>query len=384
MRILKVAGITNSRNSGMGRVMHSTADEMRLMGHTVDMLFSEDVPRFRRGASDRLVFPVALVKAVRAAIRERGQYDVVEIHEPSAAWYCYVRRSDKSLPPCVVMSHGSEQNYWNHLVSLDLSLGRRTSLKRRISVSLTLLSQVKYSLGHCQQVMCLNSQDEDFFRNKSHISAAKLSRIQHGVESHFFQSKQIVLDILPRLLFVGNWLDNKGRIVIPKVFKQLSKLYPGLQMSLLGTGLPVNAVLDSFDLALQPAITVLPRVNDHELYAAYAEHDIMLLPSFFESWGLVLLEAAAAQVAIVSSTAGGPSELFRDGENAFLVPALDIEAITVAISKLIADPQLRLQLGSKAQERARQFTWSAAAQSHLSAYKRAMESASVEMSKSHL
>ena len=379
MRILKVAGITNSRNSGMGRVMHSTADEMRLMGHTVDMLFSEDVPRFRRGASDRFVFPVALVRAVRAAIRERGQYDVVEIHEPSAAWYCHVRRYDKSLPPCVVMSHGSEQNYWNHLVNLDLCLGRRTSLKRRISVSLTLLSQVKYSLQHCQQVMCLNSQDEDFFRTKSHISSIKLSRIQHGVESHFFQSKQTVPNTQPRLLFVGSWLDNKGRTVIPKVFERLYKQYPGLQMSLLGTGLSVPAVLDSFDLALQPAITVHPRVNDNELLAAYAEHDIMVLPSFFESWGLVLLEAAAAQVAIVSSTAGGPSELFRDGENAFLVPALDIQAITAAISKLIDDPQLRFQLGRKAQERARQFTWSAAAQSQLNAYECAMENANVNL-----
>jgi len=378
MHILKIAGITNSRNSGMGRVMHLTADEMRKMGHTVDLLFSEDVPRFRKGSSDRLVFPVALVKSVRKCIREHGQYDVVEIHEPSAAWYCHLRRHDKTLPPCAILAHGSEQNYWNHLLALDRDLGRKTSVKRKLSVSLTLLTQVKYGLRHSQQVMCLNSLDEKFFRDTARLPASKISRVQNAVQERFFQSRETVAGSLPRLLFVGSWLDNKGRQVIPQAFQQLAAHYPGIHLSLLGTGFPAKEVLESFDPVAHAAITVQPYVNDSELYAAYAQHDILLLPSYFESWGLVLLEAAAAQMAIVSSKAGGPSDLFQDGENALLVPALDSIALANAISKLIDNPQMREELGRKAQERSRQFTWLAAAESHLRAYERAIEIAKSE------
>lgn len=372
MRILKVANITTHRNNGMGRVMHSSADELRLLGHTVDFMFSEDVPR-RSGKMDRFVFPVALVRAIRERLQHGETYDVVEIHEPSAAWYCHLRRRDKTLPPCVIMSHGSEENYWNHQITLGRLVGHNISIKSRIIVPPTLLSQVKYGLHHCQQVMCLNTQDEQFYRNKSSVAEAQLSRIQHGVEDHFFQDKGDEKDKMPRLLFVGSWLDNKGRHTIAQSFKKLVAQHPNLRLSLLGTGSTQEEVLKWFDHSLRSLIEVYPRVDDKQLITAYSNHEILLLPSFFESWGLVLLEAAAAKMAIVSSKAGGPSDLFEDNQNALLVSATDTLALTIAVTKLIGDPQLRLRLGQQAQERARQFTWKAAAESHLRAYERAVQ-----------
>lgn len=377
MRILKIANIANSRNSGMGRVMHCTADELRQLGHTVDMCFSSDVARPLNGRGDRFLFPIALVGAVRQLIRQHGKYDVVEIHEPSAAWYCRLRKRDKTLPPCVVMSHGSEGNYWRHRLALDRHLGRKTSLRSRISVPLTLLSQSGYGLRHSQQVMCLNSQDERFFRSRAGVPEAKISRIQHGVESHFFADRNTLKEGLPRLLFVGTWLDNKGRHIIPEAFRLLAGRHPGLKLSLLGTGFSAEEVANCFELRLRGSLTIRPRVDDAQLRAAYSEHDILLLPSFFESWGLVLLEAAAARLAIVSSKAGGPSEIFQDQKNALLVPATDLAAFTDAISALLQDRSLLDRLGDMAQERARQLTWAAAAQSHLRAYEKAMQQAAI-------
>ena len=352
--------------------MHSTADQLREMGHTVDLLFSEDVPRKSIGASDRFVFPVALVKVVRDIIRRRGPYDVVEIHEPSAAWYCYQRKRDNTLPPCVVMSHGSEGNYWQHRLALDCHLDRKTSIKSRVIVPLTLLSQSKYSLRHSQQVMCLNMLDEQYFRTKVGIPGSRITRIRHGVEEHFFSQRDPSNNKLPRLLFVGTWLDNKGRHSIPSAFRQICTSYPGIHLSLLGTGFADEEVLACFDVNLHSALTVKQSVDDRQLRAAYAEHDILLLPSFFESWGLVLLEAAAAGLAIISSKAGGPSEIFQDQQNALLVSAFSPTALAEAVKTLIENQQMREVLGQRAQKRARQFTWTAAAESHLCAYERAI------------
>ena len=378
MRILKIANINNSRNSGMGRVMHSTADELRGLGHTVDLCFSADVPRLMGGRGDRFIFPVALVNAVKHFSQQHGRYDIVEIHEPSAAWYCYLRRRDKTLPPCVVMSHGSEENYWQHRLAFDRILGHKTSLKSRMLVSMTLLPQVRYSLRHSQQVMCLNSLDERFFRENTGVPEAKISRIQHGVEKHFFLRKEVNENRLPRLLFVGTWLENKGSCVIPEAYRQLVRLHPGLHLSLLGTGFPVETVLSSFHPDVRSSIIVSPRVDDAQLRAAYADHDILLLPSFFESWGLVLLEAAAAGLAIVSGKGGGPLDVFEDHENALLISAIASSELINAVDSLVEDSRLRKCLADKAQERARQFTWFAAAQSHLRAYERAIKVAATE------
>ncbi len=378
MRILKIANIINSRNSGMGRVMHMTADELREMGHTVDLLFSEDVRRFCRGSSDRLVFPIALIGAIRKCLRERGYYDVVEIHEPSAAWYCQAQHFDKSLPPCVLMSHGLEEAQWKLHLKLNQRIERVTSHKSRVLVPLTLLSQARYALKNCHQVMCLNSYDEKYLHNVLHLPTERVSRVQNGVAPLFFDDQKDILKKEKALLFVGSWLERKGNQTLVEAFQKLHRSDPNFSLCLMGTGYSKQEVLASFPNELWPSIHVVPHADDNQLREAYLSHSIFVFPSFFEPWGLVLMEAAAAGMAIVTTCTGGPADLFQDKEDALLVPALDPAALANAVNTLINDPQLRLQLGKKAQQHARQFTWRAAAKTHLCAYKRAIQIAKSE------
>ena len=372
MRILKVANIPGSRNSGMGRVMHSTADELRVMGHTVDFLFSQDVPRCRAGRSDRVAFPVALVGAVRERMRNHGAYDVVEIHEPSAAWYCFLRRLDKLLPPCALMSHGLEELQWRLRLELDQELGVSTSLKSRMLVPGTLLSQARYALRHCQQVMCLNTYDEHHLRSVLRVPERRLTRVQNGVDAKFFVSPARG-DRCRSLLFVGSWLEKKGVRYLCSAFERLKRRHPDLQLSLLGVGVPEAEVLSGFPPDLHGAIRVRERVDDNALLAAYASHDVLMFPTYYEPWGLVLTEAAAAGMAIVTTGAGGPADFFTDGHDAVLVPPAQAAPFAEAVERLIGDPALRRRLGANAQQRARKFTWRAAAESHLNAYQNAIQ-----------
>ena len=375
MKVLRAANIPNSRNSGMGRVMHLTTDELRTMGHSVDLLFSEDVPRLRRGASDRLIFPFALLSAVRKRIQERGQYDVVEIHEPSGAWYCRARGRDSSLPPCVLMSHGLETAQWKLHRKLNQALGRKTSRKSEILVPLTLLSQAEYGLKHCQQVMCLNSYDEAYLLNVLHLPPEKISRVQNGVAPLFFGNRGSGAREPKALLFVGSWLERKGRQTLITAFQQLHRGDPNVTLSLIGTGYSEQEVLAYFSAELRTQIRVLPKADDVQLLDAYLSHSIFVFPSYFEPWGLALMEAAAAGMAIVTTCTGGPADLFQDRKNALLVPVLDADALTDAVCKLLSSPRLRVHLGENAQEDAKHFTWRAAAESHLGAYERALQGA---------
>ncbi|HEX8910952.1 MAG TPA: glycosyltransferase family 4 protein [Humisphaera sp.] len=371
MRILKVANCERSRNSGMGRVMHCTADGLREMGHRVDLWFKGEFGLRSLGRLERLAAPLAVPAAVRRAARAGDAYDVVEVHEPLAAGYCFARLRDRSLPPCAVMSHGVEALAWRHRLAQDRSLGRATSLKSRLLVPPTLLFPSNYALRHADQVMCLNGGDEAFLRTQLGVSADRLTRVTNGVAAKFH------LDVdrparPPRLLCVGTWIDRKGTTLVARAFERVLAEHPDARLSLLGTGAPADAVRADFGPAGRASVNVVPRVDDEQLLDAYREHDVILSASYYESWGLGLTEAAAAGLAPVTTAAPGPAGVFRDGVDALVTPVGDADAFAAAVCRACGDEPLRRRLAAAAAATARQYTWQAAAERNLVAYGRAI------------
>ena len=81
-----------------------------------------------------------------------------------------------------------------------------------------------------------------------------------------------------------------------------------------------------------------------------------MAPSIKEGWGLNVVEAASHGVPTVAyHGAGGLSESIEDGRTGLLVR--DLDAMTMAVSRLLSDQALRETLGAAAREHARQFTW---------------------------
>jgi glycosyltransferase involved in cell wall biosynthesis len=100
--------------------------------------------------------------------------------------------------------------------------------------------------------------------------------------------------------------------------------------------------------------------------------DVFVLPSRAEPFGLVLLEAMALGKPVVSTAAGGPLEIVKNGETGFLVPPGDSAALAGAIVGLLRDPELRGLAGEKGLLRFQQeFTARAMACATLAVYKRA-------------
>ena len=90
----------------------------------------------------------------------------------------------------------------------------------------------------------------------------------------------------------------------------------------------------------------------------YAEVDIFVLPSLYESFGIVVAEAMAFGLPIIASRVGGIPELVTDGENGLLVPPQNSEALAEAISKLASDPELRERFGRASREKSQNLnTW---------------------------
>jgi len=93
------------------------------------------------------------------------------------------------------------------------------------------------------------------------------------------------------------------------------------------------------------------------LPALFAAADVVAVPSHYESFGLVALEAQACGTPVVASDVGGLRYIVEDGATGFLVPWDDPHAFARRIGALLHDNALRASLGARAVVRARSFAW---------------------------
>ncbi len=112
-------------------------------------------------------------------------------------------------------------------------------------------------------------------------------------------------------------------------------------------------------LGLTSRITWLGSRAQEEVLAKYRESDLFVLPCRIASDGdrdglpNVLVEASSQGLACISTTVSGVPELLSDGVNGLLIPPEDAQALSAALARAIADPELRLRLGAAAETRVR-------------------------------
>jgi D-inositol-3-phosphate glycosyltransferase len=110
-------------------------------------------------------------------------------------------------------------------------------------------------------------------------------------------------------------------------------------------------------LGLDQLVTFLGRRDQDTLPYYYSAAEAVVVPSHYESFGLVALEAMACGTPVVASETGGLVFLVRDGETGFHVPVGDAPALAEKIRILIRDGDLRARLGRQARAYAQRFDW---------------------------
>jgi glycosyltransferase involved in cell wall biosynthesis len=149
-----------------------------------------------------------------------------------------------------------------------------------------------------------------------------------------------------RILFVGGDLVRKGGDVLLEAFARL-------RADLAAAGRPDAAELHlatPANVAPAPGVVVHHgmKPNSPELVALYHASDVFCLPTRGDCLPMVLSEAGAAALPLVSTAVAGIPEIARDGETGLLVPIGDAAALGVALRRLVDDPALRRRLGEGA------------------------------------
>jgi glycosyltransferase involved in cell wall biosynthesis len=103
-------------------------------------------------------------------------------------------------------------------------------------------------------------------------------------------------------------------------------------------------------------------LSEHDLYLAYAASDVFALPSTYESFGFVFLEAMSQGVPVIGVRTGGVPEVIRDGETGYLLDSQDDQSgLVERLTLLVQNEALRARIGQQAREWAGRFSWAAEA-----------------------
>lgn len=118
----------------------------------------------------------------------------------------------------------------------------------------------------------------------------------------------------------------------------------------------LQAMREQFDL--QDLVAFLGRRSQDTLPYYYSAAEAVVVPSFYESFGMVALEAMACGTPVVASEVGGLAFLVQDEKTGFTVPADEPDALSLRLTELINNPALRKRMGTQAASFAQEYAWS--------------------------
>ena len=159
-----------------------------------------------------------------------------------------------------------------------------------------------------------------------------------------------------QVVAVGRLVPQKGFDLLLDAFARAAPLIPDWSLTIWGEG-PERAKLEAQRdaLGLQDRVSMPGVTKDHGGWLR--EADIFVLSSRFEGWGIVVGEAMAAGVPVISFDCHfGPGEMIADGISGLLVPDGDVSALGAAIAALCADPDQRRRLSEGARAASQRFT----------------------------
>jgi D-inositol-3-phosphate glycosyltransferase len=113
----------------------------------------------------------------------------------------------------------------------------------------------------------------------------------------------------------------------------------------------------SEDLGLGDLVIFLGKRDQESLPDYYSAAEALIMPSHYESFGMVALEAMACGTPVVASQIGGLAFLVQDGVTGFVVPYGEPDLLAARLTQLILDPALRQQLGVNAAQYALNYRW---------------------------
>ena len=234
-------------------------------------------------------------------------------------------------------------------------------------------------IASADRVVAFSEHERDAIARLYNSGRDHIAVIPCGVDIDRFQPvdgdrarKDLGLDDGKVVLYVGRIEPLKGIDILLKAVAQLGETENVRTLIIGGDSggdLEVERLKSLADeLGISSHVYFVGRVEQGELPAYYSAADVCVVPSWYESFGLVALESMACGTPVVASRVGGLPTIVKDGVTGYLVPWRCPEPFADRLDILLHSPVINRGMGEAARSRALTMSWSAVADRLLSLY----------------
>ena len=367
MKILFISDVYFPRINGVSTSIETYRHELRALGHTVHLI-APDYPGSSSDESDIMRVPSRQVPFdpedrlmkfgwVMAHLEKcrNEKYDIIHIQTPFVAHYLGIKLSRLLDIPCVETYHTFFEEYLHHYIPfvpkpVMAAVARRfsrhqgNSLDGMVVPSRPMMEVLRgYGVATHAEVIPTGLEPESFVP---------------GSRDDFRRKYGIALD-RPMLLFVGRVAHEKNIGFLLQVVDRARKEIPDVLLLIAGAGPAREGLEEEADkLGLAGNVMFIGYLDRHtELNSCYCSADIFVFSSRTETQGLVLLEAMAQGVPVVSTAEMGTRDVLREGAGVWIAEEELEDFAGKVVGMLRADAGDRARLGEAGREYA--LGWSA-------------------------
>lgn len=355
---LRICYISETLHAGVGRHLMEIIGQLAARGHEIHLVYSPGrvEERFRSTIMQQpnvhcVEVPmrraigyhdVSAFRRIRKYVAANGPFDIVHGHSSKGGGYARLLKLF-SQAPTVYTPHA--------FVTLSPALSRSKLLAYgALEIGLALLTD---------RLICVSEAEEAHARELG-IAAKRLADIPLGADPLGLPPREIVraeLGLAPSDVvvgFLGRMDEQKAPEALVAAMRHVLPEMPQVKLVMVGDGPKYGN--------LEAALRDLGAGNRARCFA-FAEgvryvsaFDMIVVPSLYEGFAYVLLEALHAGLPIVSTPVGGTDEAIAENENGFIVPHDSDTRMAEAIRRLAADDNRRRAMGKISKERAARFT----------------------------
>jgi D-inositol-3-phosphate glycosyltransferase len=250
----------------------------------------------------------------------------------------------------------------------------------------------RYLVDNTDHIIAATEAERTQLESLYGLKQQKMTVIPPGVDIHHFypippdEAKEAI-GISPKermALFVGRIEPLKGLDTLIRamaIVKQRCEVFVCPHYLVIIGGDPEGEPQDMSDemnrlqslcaeLGLDEMVLFLGKRGQDTLPYYYSAAEVVVMPSHYESFGMVALEAMACGTPVIASRVGGLAYLVQEGETGFFVPAQEPEALAEKLRLIFVDHDLRAKFGEKAVVYARDFSWELITEQILEVYRK--------------
>mgnify|MGYP001589363332 CR=1 FL=1 len=298
-----------------------------------------------------LVREISPVKDLTSLIRlyyflYKTRPDIIHCHTSKAGFIGCLAGWLARVPVIIFSPHG-------HLFSPTAKIPSVSHSPLRMQIFYR-LTRLAYALS--TKVIAQNAADKDEQMKLRLAPANKYEIIHNAVEIASSEPKNTRApdNRYPILATLGRLSPEKGQVFLLEALKSVTKEFPDALLLVIGDG-ALRQELESFAEKENLSNNVRFTGLCDEPAQLLKDIDIFILPSLYESFGIVLLEAMAQGKPVIASNVNGIPEVVVDNQTGILVPPANPQALSEAIIKLANDKELAREMGIAGYERVNKF-----------------------------